>query len=288
MNLLIEIGTSLTLPVLAHYWSPDDQFNSHFLGVLKALVAYIIFRRVNTGGTDGIDKELRELSSWCRSDKSPKELKKRLQVLLDNKILKFEKNSWVERISRLPLYVQAKVVVRFMIFMAAHKAVRSSQNPGTWETVGIPSEEEADYLNLRVWNSLKYKTIEHVAPSTECQEWSSQIYSIAACKDSLGNLILLPSEINSSIGNSNWRRKKELFKALAMNDQHAVDQWMESQASKRVRLPKALEKQLGEKERFALLEPLQDVEDWNVDMIERRGQNIASNCWDVLSAWLDT
>jgi hypothetical protein len=54
-----------------------------------------------------------------------------------------------------------------------------------------------------------------------------------------------------------------------------------------IRFSNATKKVLNEGRRLSLLDPLRDVDSWDEEVIERRGQNIASLCWDVLWPWLE-
>ena len=54
-----------------------------------------------------------------------------------------------------------------------------------------------------------------------------------------------------------------------------------------INFPKSTIKLLESGERLSLLEPLRDVDEWNREVVERRGKNIAGLCWDVVWPWLN-
>ena len=58
------MGTTLTLPTLARYWvswRSGDLSEAELLEAARAITAYVVLRRAVTGGTAGIDSELRRL-----------------------------------------------------------------------------------------------------------------------------------------------------------------------------------------------------------------------------------
>ena len=63
LRFILDMKTSLAIPILCRYWSQTDKTNGgeDFLNALKAVTAFIVIRRAATGVTGGIDTVLRSL-----------------------------------------------------------------------------------------------------------------------------------------------------------------------------------------------------------------------------------
>ena len=305
MRFLIAMGNSLALPILARYWSSElDRDNDvQFENVLRALVAFVVLRRAATGSTAGIDSDLRGVMSGftsgdarklCRGIKEENELisVSELRVLfkdrLERKLQTFDKSSWVDKVCANPLYRQSRELVRFMVFAAAHNAKPSKKSPGLWDRSShVPSVDHANLLTFNTWEDDRYGTVEHVAPSRYSDEWPMELYTDEILRHSLGNLILLPKLENSILGASNWDKKKQLYLALAESDVGQLKKIIAQAEQSGFSFPVRLREKLEKGNRLSILDSMRDVDEWDLDLVVRRGKNIAELCWDVVRPWLD-
>ena len=222
--------TSLTLPILSRYWI-DGKERANFddyVGALRAVGAYLALRRAATGGTDGIDTSFRNVmeaglagnklglcagSTHENTILSLAELKKGLREKLNSSKVKFNtKEEWIEHVVDVPIYSHARPLARFLLFAATHDTATDPAAPGLLTRQGIVPSDDRPYLTFDQWQSERYLTVEHVAPNSDKPEgWDKNIYTNARHRNTIGNLVLLPTEENSSIGNTTWSKKKDLL-----------------------------------------------------------------------------
>ena len=312
ISFIYEMKTSLILPVLSRYWNPDDKnFNDNdFFHVLRALVSFLVLRRAATGGTDGIDGDFRKIMApkvnnismntfgLCAGANHQNiilgvdDLKAILRNLLIKKFKTktIDKEAWVERVIAQPLYKKSRVLSRFMIFSAAHHSLVSDKpdGAGIWQRCGVrKSEDNRNFLNYTTWCSDRYSTVEHIAPETLGSGWDSELYENDNLRHSLGNLILLPSNENSSINNSSWDKKQRFYTAVTETTKEGLDQQIQKAKSAGNSFSKNMIELLNGGSYLSLLTPLRDVQTWNKKIVQRRSRNIAELCWDIVWPWLE-
>lgn len=308
-SLISDMKTSLALPILLRYWTPELKHHGEeqFVQILKAVIAFLVIRRSATGSTAGIDSDFRAVMApkegrgasrkfglfagiEHKNDVlSTSELKEALKTLLRHKLKNLDKSRWVENVVANPLYEQSKDLARFMILAAGHQAAPSTSEPGTWTKSGIKvSRHDYQFLNYETWMNKCYATIEHVAPDSEPKSgWEQDLYKDNILRHSIGNLILLPSKENTSIGNESWVRKKRFYLALTEKSDEGQKRRIDEAKAAGINFPKKTIELLQKGERLSLLDPLRDVDEWNRDIVIRRGKNIAELCWDVIWPWLN-
>lgn len=309
ISFIRDMGTSLALPIIFRYWDQkfaDNSAENNFLEALRAVAGFIIIRRGATGGTDTIDSDLRAIMAPKEGgDTSRKynlcagfdnnnevlsisELKKVLKQLLKHKLNDIDKENWIEKASSNPLARQARVLARFMILTAANQAEPCQDKPGNWTKKGIrPSSHSKKFLSYNTWVGKIYRTVEHVAPEQDSPGWDENIYKGNIHRHRLGNLTLLPQEENSAISNSGWEKKKRVYRALAemLTDEQELQIQEAAEAGHEV--SPNLKQMLNIGEPLLLLEPLRELETWDLDIIDQRGKNIAELCWDNVWPWLN-
>ena len=305
MRFVIDMKSSTALPVLSRYWQSnlDPTSDQNFVEALQAVSAFIILRRGATGGTAGIDHDFRSLMSNSKGSNSYglstgvrhehpllslEELKFALKKLLKKKLKFLDKESWVNKASTNPLYQQSRDLVRFMVLAAAHQAVPSESIPGTWEkATNRRSLDYGNFLDYETWIDPRYSTVEHIAPSGDTGQWSTDLYKDEILRHSLGNLTLLPNEENSAIGASAWEKKKIWYLALCAESQSVLDDRIEQSEKAGFRFSNRLRQMLHDGQRLSLLDSLKSVEDWDRQVVTARARNIAELCWDEVWPWID-
>ena len=308
MSFIRDMRTKLVLPILGRYWDPElkRQGDGDFLEVLKAVTAFLILRRAASGGTAGIDSELRSIMApkngsskrfgLCVGIESENqrlsvvEIKAAFRKLLSGSKFKIaQKDKWVDQVIDNPLYQQAKTVARFMLLAAAHQSIPSSKMPGCWEREGVKKSSHINnFLTHDTWNGELYETVEHIAPENEPRSgWDGEIYRNMILRHSLGNLVLLPKKENGAIGNDSWKRKQVFYAALT--EQTAEQQLLriDKAAALGMQFSNYTTELLQRGERLALLQPLRNVEEWNRDVVKARARNTAELTWDYLWPWLN-
>ena len=310
MSLISAMKTSLALPILLRYWSPDLKHNGDelFVDILKAVTAFLVLRRAATGGTAGIDSDFRAIMAPGTGRGSirkfklcagvdhtnpvlePDKLKEALRLLLQHKFKTLSKESWVKMAAALPLYKHSRELVRFMILMAAHEAIPSDNIPGLWSKEGVRASANINnFLNYRTWRSTYYATVEHIAPETKPKYgWDIEgFYNDNILKHSLGNLILLPSKENSAIGNDSWDKKRIFYLALTEKSYQGQIKRIEEAKAAGINFSDQTFKLIQDGKQLSLLDPLRMVDTWSSEVVISRSNNIARLCWDQLWPWLN-
>jgi uncharacterized protein DUF262/uncharacterized protein DUF1524 len=222
-----DMNTSLSIPIIARYWSQYNGNNDEieFVNVVKALTAFIVLRRSVTGNTGGIDSDLRGLMQrpptfggdpLCAGLEngnellSASELKAELRNLLKkNKKVDIQcRKDWISKAQYVPLGAHSKPLCRFLLLAASHQSRPVEGGVGILSKQYTRKSDELDFLSYRYWTADKYSTVEHVAPnSVPSAGWDAEIYRQPYTKNTIGNLVLLPQRENSSVGNASWRKK---------------------------------------------------------------------------------
>lgn len=298
--------TSLALPILSRYWihcRESGNFNQ-YVEILKAVSAFLALRRAATGGTDGIDTCFRDIMEPGASAKKfglcagaghenaipeVSELKAALlQKLCSSKVKFSNRDEWVDHVVDVPIYAQARPLARFLLFSATHNTALDATTPGllTRESV-VPSDDRA-YLTYGQWMSEHYVTVEHVAPNSDKPVgWDKSIYANARIRNTLGNLVLLPSEENSSIGAATWSKKKTFYSALTANTTELRRQELDKAKRNGMRFNKKTEGLILDGTRFSMLDGVKDVNKWDAEFINARSRRLAELAWSQLRPWLD-
>lgn len=296
---------SLAVPILARYYHEYVTTNDSalFTNAVKALTAFIILRRGVTGGTAGIDTELRKIMEVGINGNSPlcqniaeseqntiikiSELQSSLRYLLSNlKVVNINKGSdWVNSVVKMPLYNYPGSLTKFIIFLAAHNARPTIEDPLLLKKQK-PSIE-TDYLTDSRWLSDECETIEHIAPQTDHENnWPKEIYLNPWLLHGLGNLVLLPSAHNSSVGNAPWKRKKIFYEAFAAESEKQIKAIISKAKKQKIDFgDKTIELLLNHKQ-LPIAKTVHRAPIWDKTIIEKRSKNIAQLAWDEVSGWL--
>jgi hypothetical protein len=308
ISFLAATKSYLVLPILARYWRPDlkQTDDAQFLDVLRAVTAFLVLRRAATGTTAGIDSDFRAIMAPVGSGSNKfglcagvnvanpvldlTALRAALRKLLaKSKVNITDRGKWIGQAVDNPLYQQSREIARFMLFVAADRAMPSQAEPGCWTKDGVKLNDNQNvFLDFKTWHSILYATVEHVAPDNDqAGQWNAEIYKNSIVRHTLGNLCLLPAKENGAIGNGSWKRKQVFYRALT--ETTAADQQtrIEEASALGMKFSNATQAILADAQRLSLLDPLRDVEDWTPAIITARGHNIAGLVWDRLWPWLN-
>ena len=221
---LKDASSRLSAPILARYYiqaMTNPSLVGEFVEAVKACAAYFTLVRSTRSTTRGLDDTYRRFYKGSGSLTSPLEVEanswtKRPEVLAAAELKQYFRNvlrnrnvgdrdGWMTASETVLNYRELQKVVRFVLFMAGHERVPSESEPGLTDP-GRPNV--CRMLSLDRWRSADLKSVEHVAPQSPPQghDWDSTIYSEDLVHD-VGNLLLLPSDINRFAANKNWSVK---------------------------------------------------------------------------------
>ena len=98
--------------------------------------------------------------------------------------------------------------------------------------------------------------------------------------------MLLPERENQSIGNASWDKKKLFYRALVAKTEPEREQAIHLAQQQGLTFGNRTLKLIKNQNRLHMLDPIAEVEDWTVDLIEARTENVLSLAWDRIAPWL--
>jgi hypothetical protein len=167
--------------------------------------------------------------------------------------------------------------------LAAHEDfIDDPSYPGLL-TVGVPGVFPC--LNLDTW--MAHYSIEHIAPQSPAPGDSSYEKAIydQGLIDRLGNLTLMPSELNKLVDNKNWVFKRDLYKILSeQSPQQRLSQLTTSVPG----LAPVTQSTVQSAQYLPFCRPLasDSSQVLTAAFITKRGDRIASLAWDRLWPYL--
>ena len=236
LEILRSTNHSIVVPLLFRYYSQWVQTQNQidrdrFFEVLRAVTVFWTLWRTSRATTKGIDDVHRKfMSLGLQGDvsipalarrpagfthsalPSVSELKAGLQSILSLRAQITAKQDWVSRVTAQPLYQTSRNLTKFLLLAAHEDFIDDTSAPGLISTgvVGVFS-----CLRLDVWSA--HYSVEHIAPQSPAPGDSSYEKAIydQGLIDRLGNLTLMPSELNSLVGNKSWVFKRDLYSILS-------------------------------------------------------------------------
>ena len=210
-----------------------------------------------------------------------------LEVLKDKKI--DERDAWITGSERFLIYTELRTICRFVLFLAGHDQVPDDSNPGL-TTQG--KEGTCPLLDLERWKAAEFKSLEHVAPQNPpaIHKWDKKIYSKNKVNE-VGNLILLPIDINKHVNNKEWAVKFLHYSHVGVREKEKVKELEEASKNKGIDLSERATRSLSKAKYNCAVEPILNlgVEGlWNADLIDRRTQQIKEIAWGKIISWLKT
>ena len=212
---------SMAVPsLLLDSWRRDDIGKQDFTDGMKSLMAFWVLYRGQYGGTKNIDQQMRyllenDMAFWFEEGnivrtQDVNQLCQNLKQILKKKGTLVEKE-WVKRASAIDVYEKNKDLAKLLL-LAAHHRRKPARTHGKLEKANSGYKS----LTLEAWCLPHQYTLEHIAPQTPASksDWETDLYDSNNTIHRLGNLILLPEEINSSLQNASWKTKKAAYKFI--------------------------------------------------------------------------
>jgi hypothetical protein len=233
LEVLRASNHAIAVPLLVRYYERAEQVGTtaakrDFRAVVRATAAFWTIWRSSRTTTSGIDDLHRGLikaglastslpalaRSFTGTSSLPSvgEIKKALRSLLKTKLGVDDAASWAALVNSQQLYETARTVARYILLCAHDDAVRDPKAKGH-AIRGAANCWPA--RSLDVWRA--HYSVEHIAPQ---QKRSSDTSYAAALYDEgdinrLGNLTLLPPDLNGLVGNRPWSFKRDVFKMVS-------------------------------------------------------------------------
>jgi hypothetical protein len=297
---LSDVNHRIANAVLGRFFANvrNDKPNAveEFTGAIKAVTAFYTLWRA-TKSTSGLDNVYRVLMKgrgnpaigqmcWDAPEAtlSVDNLKSYLSESLRQESIG-SKEEWLARVPRNLTYKAVKKVCRFCLFVTAHDTIPDPEHPGLMKP---GTNGSAPYLKVEHWISADLKEIEHIAPETPNGAWDQALYTEDDYQE-IGNLTLLPRDINASVGNRGWLEKLLYYKHLAFDDpDYLITVREEAEAEGITLSTSALDMLQSTKHKHHLksLTGRDADNDWNTDFVKERSRRIAEIVRDRISPWL--
>ncbi|MGB0864804.1 MAG: HNH endonuclease family protein, partial [Saprospiraceae bacterium] len=270
-----------------------------FIDICKAIGAfYLIWRsaRSNAGldnvyrhffkgftnkdGTIVVDRNLWQ--DRVLSNVSAREVKSYLISVLEREKININtKSKWIENAKNYLSYKNKKLC-KFILFISHHDTIEDGKEQGLMKKSKSGSN---NLLSLKNWNSNDLKSLEHVAPQTNTIDWEDTLYENELI-NSIGNLTLLPQDINSSVGNRSWNVKKIYYKHINEPDFSKVKELEKEAHNLGIRLNPETISLLRSVKFSRHMNSIINVNNWDSKIVSKRTERILDICWDRIFTWL--
>jgi hypothetical protein len=273
-----------------------NQINSQneFFTACKVIAAFFTLWRSalpNTGLDNVYRNLLKEKMSWKKgnSQVTVEALKQYLNNILTEKGIR-EKGNWKNKAINYLRYDNVQKVCRFALFITAHETIIDSSYPGLMK-IGTPGSSTS-YLEPTQWLSEDFKSIEHIAPQkprlSPDYEWDSNLYENDDYEQ-IGNLTLLPTDINASASNKNWIEKWIYYQHLAETDPQKLNNLKNEAKTYGVELKEETIKKLQNTSHKHHILPIVELGrdgKWNRNFVKERTKRICDILWERMDNWL--
>jgi hypothetical protein len=266
-----------------------------FLSVCKAVAAFYTLWRAslaNSGLDDAYRKILRgnEGLSWSGNPAklTVSNLKQRFREALTERQVG-DKAPWKTRaVNELRYGNGVDQICRFASLVVAHDTVPDPNTPGLM----VKGQQGINpYLKVERWFSPDLSTVEHIAPqiSSARGPWDARLYEDEPYH-SIGNLTLLPLEINVSASNRGWKEKYLYYKYLTVaNPQVDHPAILAEATNEGITLTQENLSKLKSASHKSHLKPITAVGingSWDRALVESRSERICDLLWDRIFPWL--
>lgn len=311
VRFLVDLNHTITAPLLAQYaakvtFSSDDDERKiaqlEFSRIVQAIVAFAVIWRSSRTTTDRIDQVFRDLMSKGYSDINVPPLARGLrdgenlpdadtiQKVLVSKLKAGRsegganistKKEWIDKTVIQPIYDVNTTLSRFFLLAAFHDTVEKVNGQLEIGKVGTHPT-----LTFQAWLDDKYSSIEHIAPQSNKNAWSSDLYDDEEY-NRIGNLTLLPTNANQSLGDRTWEHKRSLFAALAANTPAESEEIIKTLKANGVDLSKIADGIYCGKflPHVHVISHIDGT--WCLAQVDKRGRELAELTWNRLAPWLN-
>jgi hypothetical protein len=180
-----------------------------------------------------------------------------------------------------------KELTRFILLVVSHQTHQDMTINGLMKEAANGYQP---YLTLGHWLSSDLKSIEHIAPQTPTEGWDKRLYDLQSnLVDSLGNLVLMPIDLNSSLQNNTWPMKWTYYQYLALGNADLRAQFVEEMKQKGITLQKSTVQLLNHATYAGHMNPIVAVGmdgKWDADLVQLRTQRMLEIFHDRMMQWL--
>lgn len=297
---LQDAGHTMANTILSRFYSlclrNKSNADVNFASVCKAVAAFFTLWRSslpNAGLDEIYRKLLREKMSWQKGDDelTVDELKKYFKNVLSEKEIG-KNEDWKRKATHYLRYNKVKAISKFILFITSHDTIPDPINIGLMK-IGKPGSFPL-YLDPIQWVSSDFKSIEHIAPQKPKLQvdaiWDKNLYDENDDYDQIGNLTLLPTEINSSAGNKSWIEKWIYYSHLAETNPDKLAELRQEAKKYGVILDDSTIRLLTQATHAHHIKPIVEIGatgKWDKAFVQKRTERICDIVWErMYGEWL--
>ena len=303
---LMESNHKMAITVLASFYSEiidgREGATSTFVEACKLIGGfYALWRASDTNA--GLDNVYRSFfkkhfedghskGQWEKGGRIEiQKLRRHLQRTLEEKREADNREVWVKRAKNYLGYDTSKSVSRLALYISAHDTQPDPDFDGLMKTT---RDGVVNYLTVSRWISDDLKTVEHVAPREpkrkEKKLWGENIYEDETkLFERIGNLTLLPADVNTSVSNKGWLEKYIYYQHLAEKDGDKQKELGNKARKNGIELGDstiALLQKANYNDHIRAVVSLGEEGEWDAELIEHRSERILGIFWDRVSTWV--
>ncbi len=236
LDVLRATNHTIVTAVLARFYAewakqPSAPRKAEFMSVLEGVTAFWTLWRTSRATTKGIDDAHRKLMAvghlptglpplaWRPATPAALPTAAQVRAALRN-ILSTRGNiqapaDWVAKVTVQPLYQTSRQLAKLVLLAAHEDRIGDAANPGLVKR-GVAGTFAS--LTPAAWRA--HYSVEHIAPQTLAAgdtSYEQAIYDQGLI-DRLGNLTLMPVDLNTLVGNKTWPFKRGIYDVLSMTD----------------------------------------------------------------------
>ena len=299
---LRDASSRLSAPILSRFYSQavdDESKVGEFIESVKACAAFFTLWR-SANSTSGLDDIYRRYfkgavapvaiagHNWTAHPDvvQSQRLKRYFRETLNNRGIG-DRDAWIAASQRFLLYTELKTICRFVLFLAGHDRVADPAHPGL--TVA-GTNGSCTLLTLSRWVAKDHRSLEHVAPHAPptSHTWDSEIYTDNLVHQ-IGNLMLLPIEVNKFVDNKSWAVKYLHYSHIGKRSQGELDALAQKARQDGIVLSKRAISTISKTEYNCAVEPIVSAGEslkWDAALIGDRTRQIKELAWEKLNSWL--
>ncbi len=297
LSVFKESKHTIVIPLLARYYESylynKNNYYKELNSVIKAAFTFsFIWRLMSGGSTAGIDNAYVSLmnDTICRKRNTLPSVEDLKQLLLEKLKDKYsddrlKKQNFKSHVSKVQYSSPGKNIwLRFFLAAAAHNSITDIKGAGL-DKPGTGNSHPL--LIIENWiEKINLLTIEHIIPQRpeKKSDYNPELLH-PDTMHSVGNLVLIPKQINSMLGNKSWTEKKRIYNALSQKDPaHRIENLNNEIKTS---LKNSTKEIILNSAYLQNLESLSSVEEWTPDLIKKRAERMAELVWDNIKGYLD-
>jgi hypothetical protein len=256
---------------------------------------YLIWRSARSNSS--LDSKYREFYSekhsnnrWiknCNHNFSINDLREHFKnILKDENVDLYDRKKWLEKSQSYLNFSNGRHICKALLLISAHDSIKDAELTGM---IKIGQQGVNPYLKLDKWNSSNLDSIEHIAPQNNPGVWDDTLYENQHY-NKVGNLTLLPLNLNKSVSNKGWKEKLIYYKHINLKDPGKETELRNKAEEIGLKFRDETAKVLKSVPYSSHVTPLTELGyefEWNANFVDQRTKNILEICRMRLDEWLE-